>query len=37
MTKKITKYFSTNPALQMIINGKLQHKKGNYTIEKARK
>jgi hypothetical protein len=26
-----------NPALKGIIKGKLQHKKGNYTLEKARK
>jgi hypothetical protein len=26
-----------NPALQRIIKGKLQHKEGNYTLEKARK
>jgi hypothetical protein len=36
-TKKITKYLYTNPALQRIIKGKLQHKEGNYAIEKARK
>jgi hypothetical protein len=34
---KITQYLSTNPALQRIINGKFQHKEGNYTIEKERK
>jgi hypothetical protein len=34
---KSTQYFSTNPALQRIINRKLQHKEGNYTLEKARK
>jgi hypothetical protein len=28
---------SMNPTLQRIIKGKLQHKEGNYTIEKARK
>jgi hypothetical protein len=27
------KYLSTNPALQRIINGKPQHKEGNYTLE----
>ena len=26
-----------NPALQMIIKGKLQHKEENYALEKARK
>ena len=34
---KFTKYLSMNPALQRIINGKLQHKEENYTLEKARK
>ena len=34
---KFTQYLSTNPALQRIINGKLQHKEGNYTLEIARK
>jgi hypothetical protein len=34
---KFTQYLSTNPALQMIIKGKLQHMKGNYTLEKAKK
>jgi hypothetical protein len=33
---KLIQYLSTNPALQRIINGKLQHK-GNYTLEIARK
>jgi len=28
---------STKPALQRIIDGKLQYKEGNYTLEKARK
>jgi hypothetical protein len=32
---KFTQYLSTNPALQRIIIGKLQHKEGNYTLEKA--
>jgi hypothetical protein len=32
-----TQYHSTNPALQRIIDGKLHHKVGNYTLEKARK
>jgi len=34
---KFTEYLSTNPAIQRIINGKLQYKEGNYTLEKARK
>jgi hypothetical protein len=34
---KFTQYFSTNPVLQRIIDGKYQHKEGNYTLEKARK
>jgi hypothetical protein len=34
---KFTQYLSTNPALQRIIDGKLQHKGRNYTLEKARK
>jgi hypothetical protein len=34
---KFTHYFSTNPALQRIIDGKLNHQEGNYTLEKARK
>ena len=34
---KFTQYLSTNPALQRIIDGKGQHKEGNYTLEKARK
>jgi hypothetical protein len=33
---KFTQYLSTKPALQMIIMAKLQHKEGNYTLEKAR-
>jgi hypothetical protein len=32
-----TQYLPTNPALQRITDGKLQHKEGNYTLEKARK
>jgi hypothetical protein len=32
-----SKYLSTNPALQRIINGKDQYKEGNYTLKKARK
>jgi hypothetical protein len=31
---KYTQYLSTNPALQRIIDGKHQHKEGNYTLEK---
>jgi len=34
---KFTQYLSTNPALQRIIDGKLLHKQGNYTVQKARK
>ena len=34
---KFTQYLFTNPALQKIIKGKLQHKEGNYALEKARK
>jgi hypothetical protein len=34
---KFTQYLSTNPVLQRIIDGKCQHKKGNYTLGKARK
>jgi hypothetical protein len=34
---KFTQYLSMNPALQRIIKGKLQHKEGNYAIEKAKK
>jgi hypothetical protein len=34
---KFTQYLSTNPGLQRIINGKLQHMEGNYALEKARK
>jgi hypothetical protein len=30
---KFTQYLSTNPALQRIIKGKLQHKEGNYTLK----
>jgi hypothetical protein len=38
MTKqKFTQYLSTNSAFERIINGKLQHKERNYTLEKARK
>jgi hypothetical protein len=37
ITKPNSHNLSTNPALQMIINGKLQHKDGNDTLEKARK
>jgi hypothetical protein len=37
MTKTNLKCPSTNPALQRIIDGKLQHKEANYTLEKARK
>jgi hypothetical protein len=34
---KFKQYLSTNLALQRILDGKLQHKEGNYTLEKARK
>jgi hypothetical protein len=34
---KFTQYISTNPSLQRTIMEKLQHKEGNYTLEKARK
>jgi hypothetical protein len=34
---KFTHYYSTNPALQRIINGKLQNMEGNDTTEKAQK
>jgi hypothetical protein len=34
---KLTQYLCTNPALQRIINGKLLHKEGNYTLEKVTK
>jgi hypothetical protein len=29
---KFTQYLAMNPALQRIINGKHQHKEGNYTL-----
>jgi hypothetical protein len=32
---KFTQYLSTDPALQRITKGKLQHKEGNDTLEKA--
>ena len=34
---KFIHYLSTNPTLQRIIDGKRQHKEGNYILEKARK
>ena len=34
---KFTQYLSINPTLQRIIDGKLQHKEGKHTLEKARK
>jgi hypothetical protein len=34
---KFTQYLSIKSALQKIINGKHQHKEGNYILEKARK
>jgi hypothetical protein len=33
---KFTQHLSTNPVLQRIIDGKGQHKEGNYTLEKAK-
>jgi hypothetical protein len=33
---KFTQYICMNPALYRIIKGKLQHKDGKYTLEKAR-
>ena len=33
---KFTHNISTNPALQRIIDGKCQHKEGNYTLEKRK-
>jgi len=33
---KFTQYLSTNPALQRIIDGKLQHKERSYATQKAR-
>jgi hypothetical protein len=35
--KKFTQCISANPALQRIINGKLQQKKGNCALEKEGK
>jgi len=34
---KFTQYIPTNPVLQRIIDGKLQHREGNYILDKARK
>jgi hypothetical protein len=34
---KFTQYLTTNPALQSIMKGKLQHKEGNVNIQKVRK
>ena len=34
---KFTQYLSMNPALQRIIKRKLQHKEGNYALEKTRR
>jgi hypothetical protein len=34
---KFTQYLCTNPALKRVIQRKLQHKDGNYALEKARK
>jgi hypothetical protein len=33
---KFTQYLSKNPAFKRIIQGKLQYKEDNYTLEKAR-
>ena len=33
---KFKQYLSTNPALQRILEGKLQHKEGNYTQDNTR-
>jgi hypothetical protein len=32
---KFKQYLSTNPALERILEGKLQHKEGTYTKEKT--
>jgi hypothetical protein len=34
---KFKQYLFTNPVLRRIIDGKLQHKEGNYTQEKSKK
>jgi hypothetical protein len=34
---KFTQYLSTNPTIQRIINGKLQHEEGTYPVDKAKK
>jgi hypothetical protein len=34
---KFTQYLSISPALQMMIDGKYQHKERNYNIDEARK
>jgi hypothetical protein len=34
---KYIQYLSTNPAIQRIVDGKHQHKEGDYTLKKARK
>jgi hypothetical protein len=34
---KFIQYLSTNAALQRIIDGKHQHKEGNYTLENSKK
>ena len=34
---KFMGYFPTNPTVQNIIDGKLQHKEGSYTLEKVRR
>ena len=30
---KFTQYLPSHPALQKILDGKIQHKEGNYTLE----
>jgi hypothetical protein len=34
---KFKQYISTNPTLQKIMEGKLQHKEGSYTLKKKKK
>jgi len=33
---KFTQYLSTNPTLQVIVEGNFQHKEGNCTLAKSR-
>jgi hypothetical protein len=37
LQNQIRQYNFMNPALERIVKGKLQHKEGNDTLEKARK